>query len=176
MNKAAETYQFIVVYPQGIKHDWNVGFEMSYQQGSDDIGFVKALMSHLTKTYRIDSTMVYAAGLSRGGFFCHRLAAELPEMFAAVASVGAPIPDSVVFFHKKKLPVSVMMVHGTEDRIVEYEGKKGAYYSNRQTFDYWRKHNGLMTAPEIKDAVDLLPGDSTSIDRLETTAKGLSVL
>ena len=38
-NQIADKYGFIVVYPRGIKEDWNVGFGMSYKEGTDDIGF-----------------------------------------------------------------------------------------------------------------------------------------
>ena len=50
MNEAAERFHFIVVYPQGIRQDWNVGFDMPYQQGTDDVGFVKALLQKLSRT------------------------------------------------------------------------------------------------------------------------------
>lgn len=76
MNKTAERHRFIVVYPQGIKQDWNVGFGMDYLAGTDDVGFTQAILSKLKQDYRIDDKRVYATGLSRGGFFALRLAAE----------------------------------------------------------------------------------------------------
>ena len=175
MNNTAEKYQFIVVYPQGIKQDWNVGFETSYQHGQDDIGFIKALLEKLANEYRINNDLVYATGLSRGGFFCQRLAAELPEKFAAIASVGGPIPDSVIYFHQKKLPVAAMMVHGSLDEIVKYDGKANAYTSAPATYDYWKKHNGLSGLKETRRTIDKHPTDSTAISILETTGKGTSV-
>ena len=44
MNRAADRHRFIVVYPQGIKQDWNVGFGMSYLAGTDDVGFTQAML------------------------------------------------------------------------------------------------------------------------------------
>jgi polyhydroxybutyrate depolymerase len=93
MNRAAERHQFIVVYPLGLKQDWNVGFGMSYLEGSDDIGFTEALLTKLKQDYRVDSERVYATGLSRGGFFALRVAADLPHLFAAVASWAARCPS-----------------------------------------------------------------------------------
>ena len=87
MNRTADRHGFIVVYPQGIKQDWNVGFDMPYLEGTDDVGFTQALLAKLKQDYRIDGSRVYATGLSRGGFFALRLAADLPDVFAAVASV-----------------------------------------------------------------------------------------
>jgi len=175
MNKTAEKYGFIVVYPQGIRQDWNVGFDMSYQNGSADIGFINALLDHLLKEYRINPSQVYATGLSRGGFFCHRLAAELPERFAAIASVGGPLPDSVAYFHKKQVPVSVLMIHGNEDQIVKYDGKDSAYLSAPATYAYWRKHNGLSNAKESSRIIDQNRTDSTVVRILETSTKNVSV-
>lgn len=163
MNETAEKNKFIVVYPQGVKEDWNVGFEMSYTNGTNDVGFVDSLLTHLVEKFRIDENRVYATGLSRGGFFTHRLAAELPERFAAIASIGAPIPDSVAIFHKHKIPVSVMTIHGTADSIVKYNGKENAYFSAEETYHYWNEVNRIENAPEKIKIIDNLKKDSTSI-------------
>lgn len=148
MNRAADRHRFIVVYPKGIKEDWNVGFGMPYLGGSDDVGFTEALLEKLKKDYRIDSARVYATGLSRGGFFALRLAADLPHLFAAVASVGGPMPEPVVQHHTKPGKVGVMLIHGTADQVVAYEGKPSGYLSAMDSHRYWIRRNGLEGAPE----------------------------
>ena len=57
MNRAADRHQFIVVYPSGIKQDWNVGFGMSYLEGTDDIGFTAALLARLQQDYRVPTVI-----------------------------------------------------------------------------------------------------------------------
>lgn len=163
MNETADKNEFIVVYPQGIEQDWNVGFGMSYKNGTNDVGFVDDLLNSLTEEYRIDKHRVYATGLSRGGFFTHRLAAELPERFAAIASIGAPLPDSVAVFHKNQIKVSVMTIHGTADSIVKYKGKEKAYFSAEETYQYWNKHNNIENSAEETENIDNLKNDSTSV-------------
>lgn len=175
MNKTAEKQQFIVVYPQGIKQDWNVGFEMSYQHGTDDVGFISALMDSLTKKYRIRQNEVYATGLSRGGFFCHRLAAELPERFAAIAPVGAPIPDSVVYFNRSKKPMGMMLIQGDADNVVSYAGKANAYYSAKATYDYWINQNHLEGIRENTQHIERFKADSTSVHVIKRSSKGITV-
>jgi poly(3-hydroxybutyrate) depolymerase len=69
MNVAAEKHQFIVIYPQGLKQDWNVGFGMAYQKGIDDVGFTKALLEHMVNDYRVDQEAVYATVCAGEGFF-----------------------------------------------------------------------------------------------------------
>jgi polyhydroxybutyrate depolymerase len=144
MNQTADQHRFIVVYPAGLKNDWNVGFDMSYLHGSDDIGFIKSLLDSLKKEFQIDKHAVFATGLSRGGFFCHRLAAEMPADFAAIASVGGPLPDSVRYYHRSAMKVSVMQVLGNADQVVNYDGKSGAYASAEATFNYWSMKNNLV--------------------------------
>lgn len=164
MNKTADKHGFIVIYPTGKNLDWNVGFEMSYKNGSDDIGFVKAILDSLEKNYNIDQKSIYACGLSRGGFFTQRIAAELPQLFAAVASVSGPLPDSVRHFHQSKLKVSVMMIQGTDDKIVNFEGKASAYASAKETFYYWAKHNLLDSNRTKKNIINTDQKDGTQID------------
>lgn len=174
MNETAEKNEFIVVYPQGIKEDWNVGFGMSYTKGTNDVGFIDFLLTNLMEEYRIDKQRVYATGLSRGGFFTHRLAAELPERFSAIASIGAPLPDSVAVFHKHKIPVSVMTIHGTADSIVKYKGKENAYFSAEETYQYWNNHNEVENFAEITEIIDYLKNDNTSVHIKTKVQNGIS--
>jgi polyhydroxybutyrate depolymerase len=143
MNRAADRHGFIVVYPSGVKQDWNVGFGMSYLEGTDDIGFTEALLARLQQDYRVDDRRVYATGLSRGGFFALRIAAELPHKFAAVASVGAPMPEPVIQHHTGTGKVGVLQLHGTADQVVAYAGKPTGYLSAEATHDYWVQRNGI---------------------------------
>jgi len=163
MNRAADRHRFIVVYPLGIKNDWNVGFGMPYLGGSDDVGFIEALLEKLKKDYRVDPARVYATGLSRGGFFALRLAADLPHSFAAVASVGGPMPEPVVQHHTKPGKVGVMLIHGTADKVVAYDGKATGYLSAMDSHRYWVKRNGLEDAPEQARTFDADGADGTEV-------------
>lgn len=163
MNRAADRHRFIVVYPKGIKEDWNVGFGMPYLGGSDDVGFTEALLDKLKKDYRVDASRVYATGLSRGGFFALRLAADLPHRFAAVASVGGPMPEPVVQHHTRPGKVGVMLIHGTADGVVAYDGKAGGYLSAMDSHRYWIKRNGLEGAPEQLRSFNADSSDGTEV-------------
>lgn len=175
MNRAADRHRFIVVYPKGIKEDWNVGFGMPYLGGSDDVGFTEALLDKLRKDYRIDPARVYATGLSRGGFFALRLAAELPHLFAAVASVGGPMPEPVIQHHTRPGKVGVMLVHGTADQVVQYGGKPGGYLSATEHHRYWVRRNGLDGAPEQARTENGDRADGTEVAVLEQGDAGARV-
>lgn len=167
MNRAADRHRFIVVYPQGIKQDWNVGFDMPWLEGSDDVGFIQALLAKLRQDYRIDGSRVYATGLSRGGFFALRLAADLPELFAAVASVGGPTPQPLVQHHGKPGKVGVMLIHGTADQVVAYGGKPAGYLSAEDSQRYWVRWNGLEAAPVRTRLIDADQGDGMEVNYQE---------
>jgi polyhydroxybutyrate depolymerase len=180
MNKAADQFDFIVVYPQGLgnigKQDWNVGFGTSYQDGTDDVGFTDSLLNQLEKNLRIDSSRIYATGLSRGGFFAQRLAAELSHRIAAIASVGASLPVPVEknqVARGEKKPVGVMIAMGTADQVVTYAGKPDGYLSALATYEYWVQQNtGKVrdTALEIKQSFNRDPNDDTDVDIIENKA------
>jgi len=175
MNEAADKHNFIVVYPSGVKQDWNVGFDMSYREGTNDTGFIKALLDSLKHEYRIDDKAVFATGLSRGGFFCHRLATEMADAFAAIASVGGPLPDSVRYYHQTNKRVSIMQVHGTADEVVKYDGKTDAYASAPSTFSYWVERNGLAGQKKTQKVLNTNKKDATSVTIQEASDKSITV-
>jgi polyhydroxybutyrate depolymerase len=178
MNRTAEAEGFIVVYPQGLRQDWNVGFGTSYARGTDDVGFIEALLDDLQRDFRVDTRRIYATGLSRGAFFCHRLAAELSHRIAAVATVGAPVPIPVVDSQRprgERRPVGVMLVHGTADRIVAYAGKGGSYLSATDSYAYWVERNGLRGRREEAARIDPVPDDGTSITLRRTRGGAVAV-
>lgn len=160
-NELAENKGFIVVYPQGITNDWNVGFEQDYNTGTADVEFIKILIEKLVKNYPIDSSKIYATGLSRGGFFVQRLVVELPGQLKGFVSVGAPMPSEV----KKRITTSeaikAMYVHGTQDQIVNINGKNDAYLSVDECITYWKSRNKIQGTPTSK-TIDVAD-DATSV-------------
>ncbi len=163
MNRAADQHGFIVVYPMGIKGDWNVGFGMPYLEGTDDIGFTESLLAKLKQDYRVDGTRVYATGLSRGGFFALRVAAELPQLFAAVAAVGASMPEPVVQHDRRSGKVGVLLIQGTADTLVAHGGKPGGYLSADDSYAYWVQRNGLGAGSPVRRVIDTDPTDGTQV-------------
>lgn len=167
MNKTADRHGFITVYPKGIKEDWNVGFGMSYKKGTDDIGFIETLLNQIEKDYKIDTQKVFAAGLSRGGFFCHRIAAELPHRFSAIATAGASVPDSVAYYHQDRKEIGVLMVHGKADAVVDYTGKNNGYFSAPKSYQYWQTQGNSKIGREKTIKHDPDKSDKTSVEIIE---------
>lgn len=114
----------VLVYPEGIKRSWNDGRNTeAHQLGVNDVAFFSAMCDYLAKYYPIDSSRIYATGLSNGGFMTTRLGCELSKRFAAIAPVSGTyeakqmLPDC----HPAR-PVAAMYIHGTADPIVPYKG------------------------------------------------------
>lgn len=149
-NALAEDKGFIVVYPQGINNDWNVGFEQDYDQGTKDVEFIEILLEKLEKYYPIDTSRIYATGLSRGGFFVQRLVAEMPNTIKGFVSVGAPMPNEVKKRMQSAEEVRAMYVHGTADQIVDPNGMEDAYLSVDECMEYWKQRNQIDDIPETQ--------------------------
>ena len=50
----------------------------------------------ITESYNVDTQRIYAIGIGNGGFMALKVACELPQLFAAIASFGG-IPLTTEF-------------------------------------------------------------------------------
>ncbi len=123
MDAIADKESFITVYPNGVNKQWNDGREFKESiTANDDIQFISQLYDTLVKKYSIDRARVFATGISNGGFFSIFLAYQMNDRFTAVAAVCASIPEKIFNEYTFKRPVSVMLMNGTADPLVPYEG------------------------------------------------------
>jgi polyhydroxybutyrate depolymerase len=86
----------------------------------DDIGFFNQMLDQLGSKYSVDSSRIYALGLSDGGFMSMRLGCAISDRFAAVGTVGATMPKTMICLPAR--PVPVVMINGTSDPVVPYGG------------------------------------------------------
>lgn len=175
----------VVAYPEGFKKHWNdarrsAGFA-ARTEGYDDVAFIQTLVAHLVGSYGIASARVYAVGFSNGGQLVTRLAHEAPELFAGVALIGATQPAAENFAPSsdQRLGLPVLIVHGTRDPIVPYQGglaslfgfrPRGLGLSAPATAQYWADRNGITTAPSVA-VVAGRDSDRTRIERTDYHAE-----
>ena len=57
--------------------------------------FIQILIETLQEKYTINSSRIYATGISNGGIMTYRVGAELSHIFAAIAPVAAQIGGQV---------------------------------------------------------------------------------
>jgi polyhydroxybutyrate depolymerase len=155
-NEIVDRERFVVVYPDGFGRHWRDSRgTIPESDGVDDVGFVSALIRKMTSDYKIPNHRVYAAGISNGGFFSQRLAVEIPEQIRGVATVAATMPLTLSNLQFLKKPIPIMLIHGTHDPLVPYEGgevragARGPILSARDSATKWAKLNGCAPSPEI---------------------------
>ena len=164
----ADREKFIIVCPDGIDRGWNDG-RMNKER--NDVKFIDALITYTVNKYNGDSLRVYATGISNGGFMATRLACELNNKIAAIASVAGTMGKDVTYHPNK--PVPVMYIHGTKDPLVPYNGglnaRTGAMvYSHEEILKLWVAADGCSETPVITNLPDSA-GDGTSIIKEEYT-------
>lgn len=154
---------FMVAYPEGTGRlgqrllTWNAGHccGLAMTRRVDDVGFLDAVVGELLARQPVDPRRVYLTGLSNGGMMTHRAARALPQRFAAIAPVIAP-----VFGDEPPAPgpVPALMVNGALDASVPPAGgPPGGRFPDawdgtplRPALDqarYWAAANGCRPEP-----------------------------
>lgn len=154
LNEVAEQKGFVVVYPDGIERRWNPLNKML--TGVDDVGFVPALITHIQRNRAIDPRRVYATGVSNGGFLVQRLACETSSPIAAFASVVATLPSQLKGSCNPQTPVPMLMINGTDDQKVPWQGGNlgyGSILSVPGTIDFWQRYNNCPPSALVKRLV-----------------------
>lgn len=121
INQVADTAGFIAVYPNGLNKGWNDGRAIK-KHSNDDIAFIRQLIDQLSKDYQIDEKRIFTTGISNGGFFSFALGLHLADKIRAIAPVCATIPADIFTGYSPVKPVSLLLINGTEDPLVPYNG------------------------------------------------------
>ena len=125
-DKLANTYNFIVVYPQGTTGTngvagWNTGLHADIS--ANDILFTSNMLNAIQSNLCIDPDRIYATGFSNGGGFVDILTCKMANRIAAFAPVSGSYLREPPHCGKER-PISIIEFHGTADRIVPYNGSK----------------------------------------------------
>ena len=155
-SRLAEREGFVAVYPDGLGRRWNDGRGVA--AGHDDVGFVRALLDTLGRALTLDSTRVYATGISNGAMFSYRLACDLPGVFAAIATVAGAMPGGLAEGCATTKPVSVLAIQGTRDPLLPYQGGmaggRGSVLSATESVAFWARVDGCGATPASAPGID----------------------
>jgi len=126
LNGLADRHGFLAAYPVGTGRknrvlSWNAGHCCGFAKdnGVDDVGFIARLIDTLLEEQAVDPGRVFVVGISNGAMLAHRLGAELSAKIAAFAAIAGTLPPGLP---DPGTPLSLIMFHGTADRLVPYEG------------------------------------------------------
>ncbi|GAC1480681.1 MAG: PHB depolymerase family esterase [Gemmatimonadaceae bacterium] len=172
MNEAADRHGFLVAYPNGTSWlryfllSWNSGrcCGDAHAYGSDDVGFLRALVELIPVALHGDTARVYAAGFSDGGRMAYRLGCELSEKVAAIAVLSGAMPDTTC---RPARAVSLIAVHGTADKRLPYatgatrqQIRRGSYHlSIPGNVAFWAARDRCSTSP-LRDSTGATTRDA----------------
>ena len=155
MNATADRHGFAVCYPQGGrdsrgKRGWNVGYPSQAEMPIDDVQFLEDLIGHLHRHYGLSRRNVFCTGMSNGGDMCYLLAAQRPDLFAALGPVAGFMSVAILREDKSLQPVPLFEIHGTADPTTRWEGDLtgeggwGAYLPIPMAVGYWAAKNKCL--------------------------------
>ena len=148
-NELADEYGFIVVYPSG------TGFPLRWRvtdESEKEVMFFSDLISKLEGEYNIDSSRIYANGLSNGGGMTLLLTCRLSDQITAIGTVAGAF-QSTCADNLQVRPVPAIFFHGKADPIVPYEGgeyeRTGVPFPNIPEFvASYTQENGCNPTPD----------------------------
>ena len=161
LSKLADQAGFVVVYPDGLKQKWNV----SGKDPEDNVAFVHALIEQVQKVRSIDPQRIYVVGLSNGGILAQKLACEAPDDIAAIATVAASLPIQFSSRCQTKKPIPLLMVNGTADAIVPWQGGEApnirvgrdlAIPPIPTVINFWKQHNKCSAPPKVEQVSNVV--------------------
>lgn len=157
-----------VAYPNGVANHFNDARldydEKTRELGIDDVAFTRAIIDDL------GFSTVFAAGFSNGGQMVIRLLHDAPGLLAGAATIAASMPtdDNLLPNLGTPAPTPLLMIHGTGDPIVPYEGgragtanqRRGTVRSAVAAAEYFAQVNGA-TGPATTTEGDVRIDDWT---------------
>jgi polyhydroxybutyrate depolymerase len=164
----ADVDNFIVVCPNGTLDGSGSRYWNAFVNGgaTDDVSFISQLIDSLSVTYNIDQSKVFATGMSNGGFMSYKLACELTNKIAKIASVTGTMNPGLTATCSPSSSIPVMEIHGTSDQTVPYNGIPNVMEPIADVVDFWVNHNNCDLSPTITAIPDNDPNDNSTAERI----------
>lgn len=154
---------YAVIFPAGSSRrgadrllTWNAGYCCGYaaRKGIDDAAFLRAVIADAAARYGVDGGQVFITGMSNGAILAETFAAQNPRAVRAVAGVSGTMDVARV---PVQGPVPALVIHGTADEMVPYEGGVGRSSLTRTDF--------APVAAVVRAFLDAQPGTLARSER-----------
>jgi len=181
--KVAQREKFVAVFPDGLNRAWadlrgdagRVG--RSPPPGTDDSAFLTGLIAKFVHDGLADPKRIYVTGVSNGRAMTMTLVCTHADLFTAAASVIANLTEPMIASCKPARPVPMLMMNGTADPLIAYEGGRGTsryavagVLSADATIAFWRKTNDCAAGDRQSTKLpDTDKDDSSSVTRIESS-------
>ena len=178
----ANRERFGVIFPDGLNHAW-ADLRPDTQRagrvppkGTDDVGFIVRLIEKYVADGSADPKRIYVTGLSNGGAMTITLVCARADLFAAAASVIINLTDDAAAACHPSRPMPMLMMNGTADPLIPFEGGKGTsrfavdgFWPAMKTLAFWRKLNGCEIGDgTVTDLEDRDRADQSTVTRIES--------
>lgn len=175
----ADREKVLVIAPDGWKgsdnkQGWNdCRSDAPSNPRTDDVGFINELIDEAIAKNNADPSRVYISGISNGGGMTYRLATEIGPRLAAVAVLSALMPTNSLC-KLPEHPLSVLATHGTNDKIMPYEGGEVGHFflrgrgygmSVEDSVKIWRDLASLTSPAAVTEIPHRDTADHTSATR-----------
>ncbi len=165
-NELADAEKFIVVYPQGKWRMWKTD-----PLPNDDTRFLEVLIDDLLSKYPINPHKIFATGASAGGMMIQAFACY-SELFAGIAPVMGSMTRNYAEERKPKKNIPVLIMHGTADPVVPYDGgetnagpgRRPVFLSAEENTEWWAKQYGCGSETVMLQLPDTKTDDSFSTE------------
>jgi polyhydroxybutyrate depolymerase len=159
---------FVAVFPEGRGGRWNhlppgkesaqfVGVFEPYGGAPDDVAFLTTLVADLIRRGISDPKQIFLAGESAGGIMALRMLCADAELFAGIGLLIAAMPEPTATDCYPAKPLRVLMINGTADRVLPYDGGPSAppdrafatgtfnVWPTERLFDFFHRLNICVT-------------------------------
>jgi polyhydroxybutyrate depolymerase len=179
----AKRERFGAVFPDGLNRAWadlrpnEKRTLRTPPEGTDDVAFIAKLIEKYVADGRADPKRVYVTGVSNGGAMTMTMICARADLFAAAASVIMNLTDDSAAACHPARPVPMLMMNGTADPLVPYQGGRGTsrftkdgFWSTEKTIAFWRRADGCGEQDAARnDLADSDASDQSTVTRIDST-------
>lgn len=159
----------VLAFPDGLNRSWADGrSDREFRgrkppAGLSDVAFLTSLVETLVREGVADRRRIYVAGVSNGGMMALRLLCDRPDMFAAGAAIISSLPESSSARCRPARPVPLLLMNGTNDRLVPDQPVPGRFLGTDGTAAFWQRINRCGPSGPARDLPDSDPTDGSRV-------------
>jgi polyhydroxybutyrate depolymerase len=180
--QVAKREKFAVVFPDGLNRAWadlrpfDTRALRTPPEGTDDVAFIAKLVEKYVGDGVADPKRIYVTGISNGGAMTMTMVCKRADLFAAAGSVIFNLTDESAGACEPSRPVPMLMMNGTADPLIPYEGGHGTsrfaidgYWSTEKTLSFWRHVDGCEEQDAAStDLDDRDPDDQSTVTKISS--------